>query len=382
MKSKSFWNFQDSADNERAELYIYGPIVSQSRWWDDTIDAKNFADDLQALQGRDITVRINSPGGDVFAAHAIHNQLIAYPGAVDVVIDGIAASAATIIAMAGGRITMPTNSMMMIHNPAVGLEDTYTAEELDHYANALRAVRKSIVAAYMKRASVGQAKIESMMDAETWLTAEECLSMGLADAIDGSIPSMLDGDELIVNSLRVDTTNYKNKKGLAHCVNKPAPKHKEAGTLTKFEELLNAIGLHIDDIDDIDGCRMVDPKDVESNNTKPASAPVDADKVAAAAVAAERQRVAALDAMADGNPTVAAIIDTAKRNGQTAEDVQCYVDAVKGIKNAAQTQLQNMQADAVMGGADSIAPGNVSDKANDDGIMDAIANAMGVKGGK
>ena len=215
-----------------------------------------------------------------------------------------------------------------------------------------------------------------MMDAETWLTAEECLSMGLADAIDGSIPSMLDGDELIVNSLRVDTTNYKNKKGLAHCVNKPAPKHKEAGTLTKFEELLNAIGLHIDDID---GCRMVDPKDVESNNTKPASAPVDADKVAADAVAAERQRVAALDAMADGNPTVAAIIDTAKRNGQTAEDVQCYVDAVKGIKNAAQTQLQNMQADAVMGGADSIAPGNVSDKANDDGIMDAIANAMGVK---
>lgn len=255
----------------------------------------------------------------------------------------------------------------------------YTAEELDHYANALRAVRKSIVAAYMKRASVGQAKIESMMDAETWLTAEECLSMGLADAIDGSIPSMLDGDELIVNSLRVDTTNYKNKKGLAHYVNKPAPKHKEAGTLTKFEELLNAIGLHIDDID---GCRMVDPKDVESNNTKPALAPVDADKVAADAVAAERQRVAALDAMADGNPTVAAIIDTAKRNGQIAEDVQCYVDAVKGIKNAAQTQLQNMQADAVMGGADSIAPGNVSDKANDDGIMDAIANAMGVKGGK
>ena len=379
MKSKSFWNFQDSADNERAELYIYGPIVSQSRWWDDTIDAKNFADDLQALQGRDITVRINSPGGDVFAAHAIHNQLIAYPGAVDVVIDGIAASAATIIAMAGGRITMPTNSMMMIHNPAVGLEDTYTAEELDHYANALRAVRKSIVAAYMKRASVGQVKIESMMDNETWLTAEECLSMGLADAIDGSIPSMLDGDELIVNSLRVDTTNYKNKKGLAHCVNKPAPKHKEAGTLTKFEELLNAIGLHIDDID---GCQMVDPKDVEPNKTKPASAPVDADKVAADAVAAERQRVVALDAMADGSPTVAAIINTAKRNGQTAEEVQCYVDAVKGIKNAAQTQLQNMQADAVMGGADSIAPGNVSDKANDDIIMGAIANAMGVKGGK
>lgn len=379
MKSKSFWNFQDSADNERAELYIYGPIVSQSRWWDDTIDAKNFADDLQALQGRDITVRINSPGGDVFAAHAIHNQLIAYSGAVDVVIDGIAASAATIIAMAGGRITMPTNSMMMIHNPAVGLEDTYTAEELDHYANALRAVRKSIVAAYMKRASVGQAKIESMMDNETWLTAEECLSMGLADAIDGSIPSMLDGDELIVNSLRVDTTNYKNKKGLAHCVNKPASKHKEAGTLTKLEELLNALGLRIDDTDRY---QLVDPKDVEPNNTKPASAPVDADKVAADAVAAERQRVVALDAMADGNPTVAAIIDTAKRNGQTAEEVQCYVDAVKGIKNAAQTQLQNMQADAVMGGADSIAPGNVSDKANDDIIMGAIANAMGVKGGK
>lgn len=149
--------------------------------------------------------------------------------------------------------------------------------------------------------------------------------------------------------------------------------------MTKLEELLNALGLRIDDTDRY---QLVDPKDVEPNNTKPASAPVDADKVAADAVAAERQRVVALDAMADGNPTVAAIIDTAKRNGQTAEEVQCYVDAVKGIKNAAQTQLQNMQADAVMGGADSIAPGNVSDKANDDIIMGAIANAMGVKGGK
>ena len=123
---KHFWNFQDSAGGDAADLYIYGPIVSSSSWWDDSIDAVQFSEDLKALGGKDVTVHINSPGGDVFAAHAIHNQLIAYAGNVDVVIDGIAASAATIIAMAGARITMPTNSMMMIHNPAMGLDDHST----------------------------------------------------------------------------------------------------------------------------------------------------------------------------------------------------------------------------------------------------------------
>lgn len=293
---KHFWNFQDSTGGDAADLYIYGPIVSSASWWDDSIDAVQFSEDLKALGDKDVTVHINSPGGDVFAAHAIHNQLIAYAGNVDVVIDGIAASAATIIAMAGARITMPTNSMMMIHNPAMGLDDHYTADDLDKYANALRAVRQSIIAAYMKRVSVDQAQIEQMMDAETWLTAQECVDMGLADAIDGRIKSVLDGNNLIVNSLKIDITNYKNREGLAHCVNaQDEKKGAEVLSKSKLEEILNALGLRIDD------AAEPQPAPAKAPTTEAAPA-VDANAIAAAAVAQERQRMADLDAMADGNP--------------------------------------------------------------------------------
>lgn len=375
---KHFWNFQDSAGGDAADLYIYGPIVSRSSWWDDSIDAVQFSEDLKALGGKDVTVHINSPGGDVFAAHAIHNQLIAYAGNVDVVIDGIAASAATIIAMAGARITMPTNSMMMIHNPAMGLDDHYTADDLDKYANALRAVRQSIIAAYMKRVSVDQAQIEQMMDAETWLTAQECVDMGLADAIDGHIKSVLDGNNLIVNSLKIDITNYKNRKGLAHCVNAQDDEKKGAEVLSKskLEEILNALGLRIDD--------TTAPQPAPAAAPTVSAAPaVDAKAIAAEAVAQERQRMADLDAMADGNPAVAAIISTAKRNGQTADDIRDYVAAVQGVKSAAQTQLQDMQAESKEGGTDGIAAGAVDDsKTEDEKVMDMIAQAMGSKGGK
>lgn len=375
---KHFWNFQDSTNNGTAELYIYGPIVSNASWWDDSVDAVQFSDDLKALGGKDVTVHINSPGGDVFAAHAIHNQLIAYAGNVDVIIDGIAASAATIIAMAGARITMPTNSMMMIHNPAMGLDDHYTADDLDKYANALRAVRQSIIAAYMKRVSVDQTQIEQMMDAETWLTAQECVDMGLADAIDGRIKSVLDGNNLIVNSLKIDITNYKNREGLAHCVNaQDEKKGAEVLSKSKLEEILNALGLRIDD------AAEPQPAPAKAPTTEAAPA-VDANAIAAAAVAQERQRMADLDAMADGNPAVAAIINTAKRNGQTADDVRDYVAAVQGVKSAAQTQLQDMQAESKEGGTDGITPGAVDDsKTEDDKVMDMIAQAMGSsKGGK
>lgn len=375
---KHFWNFQDSTNNGTAELYIYGPIVSNASWWDDSVDAVQFSDDLKALGGKDVTVHINSPGGDVFAAHAIHNQLIAYAGNVDVIIDGIAASAATIIAMAGARITMPTNSMMMIHNPAMGLDDHYTADDLDKYANALRAVRQSIIAAYMKRVSVDQTQIEQMMDAETWLTAQECVDLGLADAVDGRINSVLDGNNLIVNSLKIDITNYKNRKGLAHCVNAQDDEKKGAEVLSKskLEEILNALGLRIDD--------TTAPQPAPAAAPTVSAAPaVDAKAIAAAAVAQERQRMADLDAMADGNPAVAAIISTAKRNGQTADDVRDYVVAVQSIKSAAQTQLLDMQAESKEGGTDGIAAGAVDDsKTEDEKVMDMIAQAMGSKGGK
>ncbi|WP_263634681.1 ATP-dependent Clp protease proteolytic subunit [Megasphaera massiliensis] len=107
-----FWDFQNAAGDDNAELYIYGDIVAEAPLWSDSVDAAKFSRELQDLGGKNVTVHINSQGGDVFVAHAIHNQLVAYSGNVNVVVDGIAASAATIIAMAGTRITMPSNALI------------------------------------------------------------------------------------------------------------------------------------------------------------------------------------------------------------------------------------------------------------------------------
>ncbi|WP_296813856.1 head maturation protease, ClpP-related [uncultured Megasphaera sp.] len=378
---RQFWDFQNSAENDSAELYIYGPIVSSAPMWSDSVDAARFSDALRSLDGRDVTVHINSPGGDVFAAHAIHNQLVAYAGNVNVVVDGLAASAATIIAMAGAHITMPSNSLMMIHNPAMGLDARYTADELDKCANALRTVRKSIIAAYLKRVTVDKSQLEEMMDAETWLTAQECLDMGLADEIDGSIKSVLDGNNLIVNELKIDITNYKNKKGLAQCVapvNKP--KGAEKLSKSKLEEFLNALGLRIDDAPKT----QPEAESAAPEQVTDQAKPMDAAKIAADAVAKERQRTADLDAMLDGNPAVEAIVNTAKKNGGTADDIRDYVEAVQGVKTAAQTQMQAMQADAAAGGVDDIAAGT-SDTTADQGsnFMDLLIQAMNdEKGGK
>jgi hypothetical protein len=201
--------------------------------------------------------------------------------------------------------------------------------------------------------------------------------MGLADAIDGRIKSVLDGNNLIVNSLKIDITNYKNREGLAHCVNaQDEKKGAEVLSKSKLEEILNALGLRIDD------AAEPQPAPAKAPTTEAAPA-VDANAIAAAAVAQERQRMADLDAMADGNPAVAAIINTAKRNGQTADDVRDYVAAVQGIKSAAQNQLLDMQAESKEGGTDSIAAGAVDDsKTEDEKVMDMIAQAMGSKGGK
>ena len=138
---------------------------------------------------------------------------------------------------------------------------------------------------------------------------------------------------------------------------------------------MNALGLRIDD--------TAEPQPAPAKAPTDAAPTVDAKAIAAEAVAQERQRMADLDAMADGNPAVAAIINTAKHNGQTADDVRDYVAAVQGIKSAAQNQLLDMQVESKEGGADGIAAGTVDDgKTEDDKVMDMIAQAMGSKGGK
>ena len=373
MPSK-FWQVKNEV-NGNSEILLYGPIAGESSWWGDEVTPRSFAEDLESLGGKDVTVRINSGGGDVFAAHAIHNQLVAYKGRVTVVIDGLAASAATIIAVAGDRIIMPSNALFMIHNPAIGLSDYYGADELLKAAEALNTIKGSIVAAYRKRCKASAEELAAMMDAETWMGAAECLEKGFVDEIQGSVSPVLNGGSLIVNSVNFDMKNFKNQDALKACLNKK----EEVPKMGKLEEFLNSLGLK----------QIDDNQPAPVQNVAPQQPAVDAEQIAKNAVEAERQRVAALETLDGGdNPAVTAIIAEAKKNGKTADDVKPYINAVKTIppaQNAAQQLVANMIGDNKASGVEGIGTGAVDDaameKAADAKAMDAMAQVMNKKFG-
>ncbi len=375
MPSK-FWQVKNEV-NGNSEILLYGPIAGERSWWGDEVTPRSFAEDLESLNGKDVTVRINSGGGDVFAAHAIHNQLIAYKGKVTVVIDGLAASAATIIAVAGDRIIMPSNALFMIHNPAIGLSDYYGAEELVQAVNALNAIKDSIVAAYRKRCKASAEELAAMMDAETWMGAAECLEKGFVDEIQGSVSPVLNGSSLVVNSVNFNIKNFKNQDALKACIQNQT----EVKSMNnKLEAFLNGLGL-----------KLVDENQPTASvqNVAPQQPAVDAEQIAKNAVEAERQRVAELEALDGGdNQAVAAIIAEAKKNGKTADDVKPYIDAVKtvpAVQNAAQQLVANMIGDNKASGVEGIGTGAVDEaaleKAADAKAMDAMAQVMNKKFG-
>ena len=164
---------------EERTLFLNGTIAEES-WFDDDVTPQLFKDELMSGSG-DITVWINSPGGDCVAAAQIYNMLMDYKGNVTVKIDGIAASAASVIAMAGTKVLMSPVSMLMIHNPmTVAMGDT---AEMQKAIEMLGSVKDSIINAYEIKTGLSRAKLSHLMDAETWMDATKAMELGFADEI-------------------------------------------------------------------------------------------------------------------------------------------------------------------------------------------------------
>ena len=175
---KKFWNWKNQTQEERT-LFLNGTIAEES-WFDDEVTPQLFKDELNAGKG-DITVWINSPGGDCVAAAQIYNMLSNYKGKVTVKIDGIAASAASVIAMAGNEVYMSPVSMMMIHNPATVAWGDHT--EFAKAIEMLDEVKESIINAYVLKTGLSRAKLSHLMDSETWMNANKAIELGFADGM-------------------------------------------------------------------------------------------------------------------------------------------------------------------------------------------------------
>lgn len=180
-RSEKKWFAFNQATDGPAEIRIFDEI---GEWG---VTGKSFCEELSRIRGDEIAVRINSPGGDVFAAFSIFDNLRQHPARVNVFIEGLAASAASVIAMAGDSIQMTENSFVMIHEPwgmVVG-----DAKTMRKQAELLDKIHTSIVNAYSERSGQRVEQIKAWMDAETWFTAEEAKAAGFCDTITGQVDS-------------------------------------------------------------------------------------------------------------------------------------------------------------------------------------------------
>lgn len=177
-----FWEFKGDLLKNKSELYLDGEISSQT-WWGDEVTPSAFLSELTHMTG-DLTVHINSPGGDVFAGVTIYNALKDYHGHVVVKVDGLAASIASIIAMAGDEIIMSPGSMMMIHNPWSTIGGN--ADELREAADILDQIEENLVPIYSNRTGLSVEEIKQLLDDETWLSAEKAVELGFATRVEAA----------------------------------------------------------------------------------------------------------------------------------------------------------------------------------------------------
>lgn len=175
MSTPSWFAFKNSADNKSVEISIYDVIGSYS------ISARSFISELKQAGNKDVKLRIHSPGGSILEGNAIYNALKRHPGCVDVFIDGIAASMASVVAMAGDSIEIAENGLIMIHNPSgFGGGDS---KDLRKMADVMDKMKANIITAYAGKTGLSREKLAEMMDDETWMTAEEALENKFVDCI-------------------------------------------------------------------------------------------------------------------------------------------------------------------------------------------------------
>ena len=182
---KKFWKFTNSADDGRV-LELNGPIDDEV-FWGDEITPADFRDELEADEG-DVKVIINSPGGNVFAAAEMYDMLRAHKGKVTVSISSLAASAASVVAMAGDTVEISPVGLMMIHNPSTMAWGDH--KDFSRTIETLDQVKESIINAYTRKTHLSREHLADLMDNETWMNAQKALELGFVDRITGDEPEV------------------------------------------------------------------------------------------------------------------------------------------------------------------------------------------------
>lgn len=221
---RKFWNWKNlDGETQERVLELNGTIADES-WFDDDITPRLFKEELHAGSGN-VTIWINSPGGDCVAASQIYSMLMDYSGNVTVKIDGIAASAASVIAMAGDAVLMSPTALMMIHNPSTAAFGDH--RDMQKAIELLDEVKQSIINAYEIKTGQSRAVLSHLMENETWMNAKKAVELGFADGIlesekvapEAYLFSTRETDNALVNRIKQKVVPEKTGRAVAELKN-------------------------------------------------------------------------------------------------------------------------------------------------------------------
>ena len=233
-KGGKFWKFSNSINDKQekeAELLLYG-VIGDDGFWSD-VTAKEFSDELKEVEdAKTIRVRVNSPGGDVFAGQAIYSMLKRCKAEVVGYVDGLAASIASLVLMACDKVIMPKNSMLMIHKPWTATAGN--ANDMQKVIETLNKVEEAMLSAYVDKTGMAEDEIKQLLADETWLTASDAVAKGFADEIEETeVSACITGDTLEINGQKINIKNYKkfNAEWYNKTESRPAGEGKPANSV-------------------------------------------------------------------------------------------------------------------------------------------------------
>lgn len=380
-----FWQFRNQADGDSAELILYGDISNES-WYGDEVTPRQFSEELDALGDvRNITVRINSGGGDVFAAQTIGNRLEQHKANVTAKIDGLCASAATIIACHCDKVVAANDSIYMVHPVRMGLFGYANEAELNKYVDALRAIRDTIVSLYARKTGRDKEEVGALMDNESWLTGEQAKDEGFVDELTYDVANSYENRNglLFVNSIGTSlpfdnapsfVKEHSTASNSANTQNQPLNNASGIGEgHSNISNNVNAVNAEQEEEEE--GMAINSVEELRSEYPELVNQIIE--QAQAEATNAERARIRDIEEMS--LPGSEEITNNAKFvNPMSTED---YAKAViKDAKAKGMTYLNNAAADAEESGANGIqnaAPQNTDTDAFMDAIKAAAKNKRG-----
>ncbi|WP_169447662.1 head maturation protease, ClpP-related [Paenibacillus daejeonensis] len=359
--------------NNAAELTIYAPIEDEESWWYDSVSPKGVMNALKRMGNVDeILVRINSPGGSVFAGMAIYQYLSDHKAHITVKVDGLAASAASVIMLAGDTIIMGAGAMVMIHNPwTVAMGE---AKDFRAAADLLDKVQASCINVYKDRTGKDEEQLKTMLDATTWMTADEAVEIGFADEVDrkAKVSASIKNGIATFGSQRFDMRAFASIPVL------PEDTADENQDDEPAIEPPLASGEGEEDVKDLAELKAKHPDIFKAAQTE--------------GIQAERLRITELQALANA-PGAADIVSKAIESGGTA--AQAAMDIVKASMERVTATGQNRQADSQASGAHEVPADEAPDAQQTaqakaqaeinkeaDALADEVKNQMSLKGGR